>query len=146
MKVKVTQSCLILWDPMNYTVHGILQAKIMELVAIPFPYPRVLPNPGIFRTQVSCISARFFTNWITREPLIFPCTVQYIQVCAKLLQLCPTLCDLMDCSPAGSSVHEILQARILEWIAMPSSKGSSRPRDKTQVFYVSCSGRWILCH
>ena len=39
-------------------------------------------------------------------------------------QLCPTLCDPMDCSPQGSSVHGILQARILEWVAMPFSKGS----------------------
>ena len=44
-------------------------------------------------------------------------------VCAKLLQLCPTLCDPMDCSPPGSSVHRILQARILEWVARPSSRG-----------------------
>ena len=48
-------------------------------------------------------------------------------------QLCPTLSNPMDCSPRGSSVHEILQARILEWVTMPSSKGSSRPRDQTQV-------------
>ena len=47
-------------------------------------------------------------------------------VCAKLLQLCPTLCDPMDYCLPGSSVHEILQARILEWVViMPSSKGSS---------------------
>ena len=44
---------------------------------------------------------------------------------AKLLQLCPILCDPMDCSPPGSSVRGILQARILEWVAMPSSRGSS---------------------
>ena len=42
---------------------------------------------------------------------------------AKLLQSCPTLCSPMDCSPPGSSVHGILQARILEWVAVPSSKG-----------------------
>ena len=46
---------------------------------------------------------------------------------------CPTLCHPMDYSPPGSSVHGILQARILEWVAMPSSKGSSQPRDPTQV-------------
>ena len=46
---------------------------------------------------------------------------------AKLLQSCPTLCDPMDCSPPGSSVHGILQARVLEWAAMPSSRGSSKP-------------------
>ena len=53
------------------------------------------------------------------------------EVCvhAKLLQSCLTLCDPMDCSPPGSSVHGILQARILEWVAMPSSRGTSQPRD-----------------
>ena len=54
-------------------------------------------------------------------------------VCAQLLHLCPTLWDPMDCSPPGSSVHGILQARILEWIAMPSSRGPSQPRDRTQL-------------
>ena len=49
----------------------------------------------------------------------------------------------MDCSPPGSSVHGILQARILEWIAISSSSGSSRPRDRT---HISCIGRLILCH
>ena len=44
---------------------------------------------------------------------------------ARLLQLCPALCDSMDCSPPGSSVHGISQARILEWGAMPTSRGSS---------------------
>ena len=52
------------------------------------------------------------------------------------LQLCPTLCDPKDYSPPGSPVHGIFQARILEWIAMPSSRGSSRPRDGTCVSYV----------
>ena len=46
-------------------------------------------------------------------------------VCAMSLQSCPALCDLMDCSPPGSSVPGILQARILAWVAMPSSRGSS---------------------
>ena len=44
-------------------------------------------------------------------------------MCAKLLQSCPNLCDRMDCSPVGSSVHQVLQARILEWVAMTSSRG-----------------------
>ena len=73
----------------------------------------------------------------------------YQCVCAKSLQPCLTLCDAMDCSPPDSSVHGNLQARILEWIAMPSSRGSSRPRDRTHIPYVSCPGREILyyyCH
>ena len=64
--------------------------------------------------------------------------------CAQPLQSCLALCDPMDCSPPGSSVHGILQARILEWIAMPSSRGSSRPRDQTCISYVSCIGRQVL--
>ena len=55
-------------------------------------------------------------------------------VSAKLLQSCLTLCDHMDSSPPGSSVHGILLARILEWVAMPSSRGSSCPQDRTWVF------------
>ena len=56
----------------------------------------------------------------------------------KSLQSRLTLCDPMDCCPPGSSVHGILQARILEWVALPSSRGSPQPRDQTCVSYVSC--------
>ena len=55
---------------------------------------------------------------------------------AQSLQLYPTLCDPMDCSLSGSSDHGTLQARILDPIAMPSSRGSSRPRDRIQVSYI----------
>ena len=48
-------------------------------------------------------------------------------------QLCPTLCNPMDYSPPGFSGHGILQARVLQWVAIPFSKGSSRPKDYTQV-------------
>ena len=58
-------------------------------------------------------------------------------------QLHLTPCDSMYYSPPGSSVHGILLARILEWVAMPSSRGLSQPRDQTRV---SCLGRWILYH
>ena len=52
-------------------------------------------------------------------------------------QLCLTLCDPMDCSLPGSSIHGIYQARILGWIAIPPPGGSSRPRDQTHISYVS---------
>ena len=52
-------------------------------------------------------------------------------------QPCLTLCEPMDCSLPGSSVHGLLQARILEWVAMPSSRGSSQPKDQTQVSLVA---------
>ena len=57
-------------------------------------------------------------------------------VCAKSLQSCPTFCDPIDCSPPGSTVHEVLQARILEWVVTPSSRGSSWARDWIQVSYL----------
>ena len=56
---------------------------------------------------------------------------------AKVAQLCPTLCDPMHFSPPGSSVHAILQARILEWVAVPFSRGSSQSRDQTQVSHIA---------
>ena len=62
---------------------------------------------------------------------------------SKSLQPCPALCDLMGYSLLGSSVHGILQARILEWVAMPSSRGSFQHRDQTCVSYVSWTGRWV---
>ena len=62
----------------------------------------------------------------------------------KLAQSCPTLCDPMDCSPPGSSVHGVLQARTLEWAAIPISRGSSPPRGQAQGscmaggFFTAC--------
>ena len=53
----------------------------------------------------------------------------HVYVRAESLQLCPTLCDPIDYTPLGFSVHGFLRARILEGVAMPSSRGSSRPRD-----------------
>ena len=61
---------------------------------------------------------------------------------AKSLQLCLTLCDPMDCSPPGSSVRGILQARILEWVA----KGSSRPRDQNFSLMSPALGGRVLYH
>ena len=83
-----------------------------------------------------------------------PCTVPYTRpvdleaslrsiVVAAVFQslLCLTLCDPIDCSPLGSSVLEISQARRLEWVAISFSKGSSWPRDQ---IHVSCFGRWVF--
>ena len=62
-------------------------------------------------------------------------------LCVLVAQACLTLCDSMDCSLPGSFVHGIVQARILEWVAIPSSRGSSQPRDRT---WVSCiAGRFF---
>ena len=60
-----------------------------------------------------------------------------LKVKILVAQSCPSLCDPLDCNPPGSSVHEILQIRTLEWVAISSSKGSSWPRDQTQVSHIA---------
>ena len=62
----------------------------------------------------------------------------------EVAQSCPTLCDPVDCSLPGSCVHGILQARILEWVAISFSRGSCRPRDRTQVSRIGhrCFNLW----
>ena len=65
--MKVAQSCLTLWNPMDYTVHGILQARMLEWVAFPFSRGSSQLRD---RTQVSHIAGRFFTSWSTREALV----------------------------------------------------------------------------
>ena len=68
-------------------------------------------------------------------------------MCAYLVaKWCLTLCDPMDCSLPGSSVHGIFQARILEWVAIPYSRASSRPRGWTHFSCTSCIGWQILYH
>jgi len=63
---------------------------------------------------------------------------------AKSLESCLTLYDPMDCSPPGSSVHGMLQTRILEWVVVPSSRGSDPGIEPAS--HVSCIGRWVLYH
>ena len=75
---------------------------------------------------------------------------RYMCVCvcthAKSLQLCLTLCDPMDYIHSGSFVHGILLAKILDWVAMPSSREFFPPRDQTHICYIYCIGRWVLYH
>ena len=92
---------------------------------LPFPSPGDLPDPGIKPASPA----------LERDSLP-PSHQGSLCLHAKSLQSCPILCDPMDCSPPGSSIHGILQTKILEWVAMPSSRGSSRPRNQTRV---SCS-------
>jgi len=69
----------------------------------------------------------------------------HVCVCVhSVAQSCLTLCDPMDCSPPGSSVNGIFQARTLEWVAISSSRGSSQPRDQTWVSCISCIGRPVV--
>ena len=67
----------------------------------------------------------------------------FMQSESEVIQSCLTLCNSMDCSPLGSSVHEILQARILEWVTISFTRGSTPPRDQS---CNSCTGKQILYH
>ena len=70
----------------------------------------------------------------------YMCTVLFLNnkyIESEAAQSCPNLCDPMDCSLSGSSVHGIFQARVLEWIANSFSRGSSRPRNQTRVSLIA---------
>ena len=90
-------------------------------------------------------SQRVRHNWAKNtHKILYVCVCARTYMHAKSLQSCPTLCDPRDYSPSGSSVHGVLQARILEWVAMLSSRESSWPRDQTHDFYISCIGKQVL--
>ena len=154
------QSCPTLCDPIDYTVYGILQARILEWVAFPFSRGSSPPRD---RTQVSCIAGRFFTSWAIGKPkntgvdslsllqrifwtqesnqgLLHCRHASAAAAAAKSLQSCPTLSNPMDCSPPGSSVHGTFQARVLEWVAIAFS---GRHAEETPILLMpSCLNRF----
>ena len=131
------------------SVHGIFRQEYWS--RLPFPSPGHLPDAGIEPKSPSLQADRSFPGWATREACkhwsswrksnnlecISACCVS-VSVSVLLSQSCPTFHIPVDCSPPGSSVHGILQARIVECVATSSSRGSSRPRDQTLVSCVSC--------
>ena len=129
--MKFAQSCPTLCDPMDCAVHRILQARILEWVA--FPFSRGSSQSRVW-TQVSCIAGGFLTSWATREAP----TSGKVEV--KVAQSCLTLCN-----PVDYTVHRILQARILEWVAFAFSRGSSQPRDQTLVSHIA-GGSYIYMY
>ena len=132
-------SCIQLCDPMDYSpsgssVHGVLQVRLWEWVSISYPRWSSWSRDW---TRISCTGRWVLYRWATRE-------AQWNMLCcAKSLQLCPTLCNPIDWSPPGSSVHGIFKARILEQIAISFSRRSSWARDQTNVSWI---GRRILYH
>ena len=102
--------------------HGRLRRKIdVTLMCLP-PRPQgfTVYDPNVFFITVDLVEGFDFCNNCIRE----------------VAQSCPTLCEPMDCRLPGSSVHGIFQAIVLEWIAISFSRGSSQPRDRTQVSRV----------
>ena len=124
-EVKVWQSCPNLCDTTDHTVHGILQARILEWLVMPSSKWSSQPRDW---TQASCIAGRFSDVWATREAQEW--ILEWVKV--KVTHLCQTLWDSLDCI-----VHGILQAWILEWIAFPFFRGSSQPREQTQDLCIA---------
>ena len=89
----------------------------------------------------------WFTTILVNYQLIHArARVRVSKVIQIYIYVCPTLCSPMDCNLPGSSVYGIFQAKILEWVVISSSRGSSWPRDQTPVSCVSCIGSQILYH
>jgi len=106
-------------SPPSPSVNGIFQARILEEVAV--FYSRDLSNPGI---EPESLVSPALGRWILYYCAAWEALKSYESE-SEVAQLCPTLCDPMDCSIPGFSVHEILQARVLEWGAIAFSRGSS---------------------
>ena len=111
---------------------GLIHARILEWVSMPSSREPSPPRDQTRGSCVSCIAGRFFTTDANCEAPRNGCRH------ARSFESFLTLSDPMDCSPPGSSVHGIFQARILEWVAMPSSRGSFWPRDRTCHSCNSC--------
>ena len=107
------QLCVTPWTVARQAPLSMEFSRPEHWSGLPFPSPGDLPDSGI---KVNSLPAE-----LPGKPKV------------KVTQLCPTLCGPMDCSLPGSSVHGILQARILEQIAIPFSRGSSWPKDQTQT-------------
>ena len=97
----------------NHIIISIDVGKAFDKIQYPFMI-KTLQKMGIEGTYLSILTTIYDSE-------------------SEVTQSCPTLCDPMDCSLPGSSVHRIFQARVLEWVAISFSRGSSQPRDRTQV-------------
>ena len=107
----------------------------LNLLSVQGTCKSLLQHPSSKASILRC-SAFFIvqlSHLYTTTQKIMALHMDYICVRAKLLQLCPALCGPMHCSPPGSSVLGILQERVLEWAAVPSSRGSSKPWDETLI-------------
>ena len=123
------------------------QSHSSRLWESPGGVPWIIPHihTGYLCCTVVNMFPRYSLHW--SHPVLPPCTlprvrksVFYVYIPLKsseVAQLYPTFCDPMDYSLPGSSVHGIFQARILEWVAMPFSRGSSQPRDQTRVSHIA---------
>ena len=123
------QLCSTLCDPMGCSPPGSLSRGVQGFSrqeywhGLPCPPPGDLPYPGIEPMSLHLLHCRLILYQLSHKGS--PMNV-------KVVQLCLTLCD-----PVDYTIHGIPQARILEWVAFPFSKGSSQCRDRTQVSHIA---------
>ena len=144
MNVLVTQSCPTFWRP-----HGLQPTRLLcpqnspdktTGVGCHFLLQGIFPTQGLNPGLLHCRQTLY---WLSHQGIPFTLWRKKRKE-SEVAQSCPTLCNPVDCSLPGSSVHGILQARILEWVAISFSRGSSRPRDGTQVSRIGgrCFNLW----
>ena len=137
VKVKVAQSCPTLCDPMDYTVLGILQARILEWVAFPFSRGSSQPRN---QTQVSCIAGGFFTSWTTKEALLYDPVIPVLEIYIIYIYIKPQNIIWKDiCTPRFIFVVVQLQPYGLQHSRLPCPSLSPR------VCSNSCPLIW-WCH
>ena len=125
------------------TVHGVTKVSdTTHWLNNNFPCQHPISYPSVYLCDTWCpLSLHIFMKVHIVRAMVFPVvmyrctswTIKKAESESEVAQSCPTLCDPVDCSLPGSSVHGIFQARILEWVAISFSRGSSRPRDRTLV-------------
>ena len=98
-----------------------------------------LTTPVLWQHLALCLPFPVWKVYFISEILQVPLMIM-------LSRFSLTLCNSRDCSPPGSSVRGILQARIMEWVDVSASRGYSQPRDQICFSFVSCIGRWVLYH
>ena len=117
-------------------VYGSILLPVLKDLILSYEQSSIPSTPLKITLFLLCFQTLFLLDSVFT--IFFSLTVGTfnLEVCL-VTQSCPTLCNPMDCSSPDSSVLGILQARILEWVAMPSSRGSSQPRDWTQVSHTA---------
>ena len=140
----VAQPCPTLCDPLDCslpgsTVHGISQARLLN--ELPLPSPGDLPDPGMeLESGAACIGSWIPYCWAARKPYYFYIGHAWSHSCFSPFV---TPWTVVHQTPLSMG---FFQAGILEWVAIPSSRGSSQPRDRTRVSWVSYIDKQILYH
>ena len=135
-------------DPVSHAVcPQILNKYINKYHSLVFPFFELLMEGVIqlvfFGVWLRLITIHVHDSYVQAHAIVCSCglfilfvnSIPLYKYACSVTQLCPTLCDLMDGSPPGSSVHGLFQARILNWVAISYFRGPSRPRDETHTLF-----------